>query len=93
MKDLRKLFYNHLSEEEFNQVIKESKQKHEEMLNRKNNSNFICRIPDWTGQGGMVEFWINSDNTFESEDVFGFESLESAKQSALEYFKNYKERE
>lgn len=40
-----------------------------EKQNRKNNSFFHCRIPDWQGQGGMVEFWINNDGTYESDDT------------------------
>ncbi len=36
---------------------------------RKELSFFHCRIPDWRGQGGMVEFWINDDGSFETEDT------------------------
>lgn len=35
---------------------------------RKAESYEHCRIPDWTGTGGMVQFWVNDDGTFEVED-------------------------
>jgi hypothetical protein len=44
----------------------EFKKEHEEKLKRKEKSLLHCKIPDWTDQGGIVEFWINKDNTFES---------------------------
>ena len=51
------------------QAQDEKKKEREEMLKRKSESSFLCQIPDWTGQGGVLEFWINKDGTFESEDT------------------------
>ena len=64
---MREMFGN-LTDEEYAEMTKEGQQKRKEMLERKEKSFYHCRIPDWTGQGGMVEFWINEDNSFESED-------------------------
>ncbi len=35
---------------------------------RRAKSNWHCSIPDWTGSGGMVDFWINDDGTYECMD-------------------------
>jgi hypothetical protein len=61
-------FYSNLSDTEYEKLMADSIQKAAEKQARKEASKFQCRIPDWTGQGGMVEFWINEDNTFECED-------------------------
>lgn len=66
MGELREMMGN-LTNEEYDKVIAEAKTNRINKENRKNNSNTICKIPDWTGQGGMVEFWINDDNKFEAE--------------------------
>jgi hypothetical protein len=47
----------------------EAKVRIAEKQERKNASLFHCRIPDWRGQGGMVEFWINNDGTYEADDA------------------------
>jgi len=56
--------FGHFTKEQKAEAEKEYDAKQE----RKEKSFFHCRIPDWTGQGGMVEFWINDDNSFESDD-------------------------
>lgn len=35
---------------------------------RRQKSFYHCTIPDWTGSGGMVDFWINDDGTYECMD-------------------------
>jgi len=37
------------------------------MLIRKESSLTLCKVPDYR-QGGMIEFWINEDGSFETED-------------------------
>jgi hypothetical protein len=54
--------------EERKEAIRQVEVKKAERLKRKRNSQFCCIIPDWTGEGGMREFWINEDGSFESED-------------------------
>ena len=39
-----------------------------EKLLRKEKSLWHFKIPDWLGEGGTREFWMNSDGTYESED-------------------------
>lgn len=67
MDEFRKMFGN-LTDEEYERMRKKSQKEYTEKQARKVNSPFHCRIPDWTEQGGMVEFWINEDNSFECED-------------------------
>ena len=62
-KKLNTLF-GHISDE----AMETGKIEMNERSKRKSDSLFDCRIPDWTGNGGMVDFWINDDGTFESED-------------------------
>lgn len=57
-----------IREEAFQEAVAEARQAREERMKRKAASFWHCRIPDWTGQGGMVEFWINEDGTFETDD-------------------------
>jgi hypothetical protein len=64
----RKTFYSHLTDTEYEQLKNEAAEAAKQKEERKNKSKFLCRIPDWTGQGGMVEFWINDDNSFETID-------------------------
>jgi hypothetical protein len=69
MEDMfRKTIFGNLTDEEYEQMKVQAQEKKEKMLKRKEKSFYHCRIPDWTGQGGMVDFWINEDGTFESED-------------------------
>ena len=56
--------FGHITEEQKAEAKKEYEAKQE----RKQKSFYHCSIPDWNGQGGMIEFWINEDNSFESED-------------------------
>ena len=49
------------------QVIEEARQERGEKLIRKESSLTLCKIPDYR-QGGMIEFWINKDGSFETED-------------------------
>jgi hypothetical protein len=65
----------------------EFKKEHEERLKRQRKSLLHCKIPDWTEQGGMVEFWINKDNTFESMDS-RFDN-ERIKQGIEIFYKNW----
>lgn len=60
--------FKNLSDEEYKKIIEKAQENRKEMLERKKKSLYHCRIPDWTGQGGMVNFWINDDGSFESED-------------------------
>jgi len=64
---MREMFGN-LTDEEYAEMTKEGQQKRKEMLERKEKSPWHFRIPDWTGQGGTIEFWVNDDGSFESED-------------------------
>lgn len=41
---------------------------HDERSARREASQYLCSIPDWTGQGGMVHFWQNADGSYESLD-------------------------
>ena len=50
------------------EALEDARLKREEKLRRKVSSYFHCAIPDWTGSGGMVHFWINDDGSFECED-------------------------
>lgn len=54
--------------EDRKEAIKQAEINRIKMLKRKEKSFYHCRIPDWTGEGGMREFWVNKDGSFESED-------------------------
>ena len=56
--------FGHYTEDE----VAESKQRWDAKMLRKSNSPFQCRIPNYPEVGGMIEFWINDDGTFECED-------------------------
>ncbi len=43
------------------EAIAEARAKQNAKAQRKAQSFQHCRIPDWTGSGGMVDFWINQD--------------------------------
>lgn len=40
----------------------------DERAARRDASQVRCSLPDWTGQGGIVEFWQNADGSYESMD-------------------------
>lgn len=46
----------------------EARKAREEKAKRKAASFWHCRIPYCLDGGGMLEFWINTDGTFEAED-------------------------
>lgn len=66
-KELREMMGN-LSDEEFNRITNNAKENLKQQQIRKGKSKFVCRIPDWIEQGGMIEFWINEDGSFETMD-------------------------
>ena len=40
----------------------------EERTARRDASQLVCVLPDWTGHGGVVQFWLNPDGTYGSMD-------------------------
>lgn len=61
-------FFKDIPKEELEKALEESRIERDSRLKRKEKSQLHCLIPDWTGNGGMVNFWINGDGTLESEN-------------------------
>ena len=67
MEDMFREMMGNLTDEEYAEVMAKGKKEYAEKMQRKSESKFQCRIPDWTDCGGMVSFWINDNGTFEAE--------------------------
>jgi|WetSurSiteA1Bulk_404760.scaffolds.fasta_scaffold09962_2 hypothetical protein len=67
--NIRNEIFGHLSDDEFAQAQKEAREEQNAREERKNKSLCHYAIPDWQGQGGMVEFWLNSDGAYECMDT------------------------